>query len=130
MAIIDELNRAAGGLLYMSETDEPFEAFHWQREQGAPSADRVRQLAGQDSNVSVDETELAEFFDELTKKEDWFEEQENQAAEKYGRLLETIQQRLLDARVYWIDGPEIEIYIVGRTDEGGWAGLKTKAVET
>ena len=31
MAIVEELEHAAGGLLYTSETDEPFEAFHWQQ---------------------------------------------------------------------------------------------------
>ncbi|HUY89069.1 MAG TPA: nuclease A inhibitor family protein [Pirellulales bacterium] len=130
MAIVEELEHAAGGLLYLSETDEPFEAFHWQQEHGSPSAARLRALAGQGPNVQVDETELSEFFDELTKKEDWFDEEEIQTAEKYERLLQTIQERLPGARVFWINGPEIEIYIVGAADEGGWAGVKTKAVET
>lgn len=130
MAISEELELAASDLYYMSEADEPFEAFHWQREQGSPRAARVRALAGQGPNVRVDEMELVKFFDALTKQEDWFDEEERLTAERYARLRQFIEERLPGARVFWVNGPEIEIYIVGGTDEGGWAGVKTKAVET
>lgn len=130
MAIVEELEQAARDLLYMSETDEPLVAFHWQPERGSPNAARVRELAGQAPDVRVDETGLSEFFDELTRQEDWFDEEETLTAERYARLRQCIEQRLSGARVFWIDGEEIEIYVVGETDEGGWAGIKTKAVET
>src|SRR5262249_32511748 len=45
-AVLEALRKATKGLLYRSETDEPFEAFEWAGEQGKPDKARVLELAG------------------------------------------------------------------------------------
>jgi hypothetical protein len=43
--------------------------------------------------------------------------------------VKTIKETLQDVQVFQIGKPEADVSIVGRTDSG-WAGLKTKVVET
>jgi Nuclease A inhibitor-like protein len=49
---------------------------------------------------------------------------------RYRRLLEVIRQNLSDVNVFKVGQRRVSVFIVARTDEGDWAGLKTTAVET
>jgi len=44
--------------------------------------------------------------------------------------LEVIRQHLSDAKVFKVGHRKVSVFIVGKTDEGDAAGLKTTAVET
>jgi Nuclease A inhibitor-like protein len=49
--------------------------------------------------------------------------------QRFKQLVQTIKETLKDVKVFLVGKAEKDAYIVGRTD-GGWAGLKTKVVET
>jgi hypothetical protein len=46
-------------------------------------------------------------------------------------LIHTLKKTLADVKVFLVGKrPERDVYIVGRVPDDGWAGLKTKVVET
>jgi hypothetical protein len=57
------------------------------------------------------------------------DEEEKAQVQQFKQLAKTIKEALADVTVFQIGKPESDVYIVGRT-EAGWAGLKTKVVET
>lgn len=130
---IAALKAAAKGLLYQSETDEPFTAFKWRAEDvgGNLSRKKVLGLGGHGAKEHVEERTADEFFAPLVRHEDWHGDEEKAAAEGYEKLAEAVGSLLANPRVYKVgDGPEKTIYVVGKAKSGDWAGVKTTAIET
>src|SRR4051794_7359965 len=64
------LEQATKGLLYMSESDEPFEVIEWLAE-GALNSDEVLRLSGNKPSTPISEQRLAQFFDDaIAQQED------------------------------------------------------------
>jgi hypothetical protein len=126
---INDLKRATKGLLYTSESDEPFRTFTWKGE-GTLTAEKLLQLAKHEAGEKVEEISLDDFFGDLTEEQDWHGDEEKETVQKYKKLREAIEGRLSDVKVFRVGEPNIDIYIVGKTDTGDWAGVQTKAVET
>jgi hypothetical protein len=127
--VVTRLAKASEGLEFPSETDAPFEAFEWPGEQGKPEKARVLELAGLPPNTPVKSKSLATFFTDPTAEQEWHDEQERAQAKKFQQLVQTLKETLKDVKVFQAGRSEADVYIVGRTD-AGWAGLKTKVVET
>jgi Nuclease A inhibitor-like protein len=50
---------------------------------------------------------------------------------KFDKLAKALQEQLSEVKVYKVgDEPEKQVYIVGKTQDAHWAGLKTTVVET
>ena len=122
-AVLTALQKASDGLLYPSDADEPFTAFAWTKAAGDVTADKTRPLAGVDAKAPVEERTAAEFFQNLTA--DGADD-----ADKFKALQKVVGAQLSGVKVFRFGGVEKEIYVVGQAAGGGWAGLKTKAVET
>jgi len=129
-ATVEALKKASKGLLYQSETDAPFEVFTWRGGKNGLSKKKVLELGKHDAGAPVEEESLDDFFGELTKEEDWHGPEEKADAKKYQSLLKAVKEHLSGAKVFKVGEREKAVYIVGKTPEGDWAGLKTKAVET
>jgi len=129
-ADIPFLKKASEGLQFPSETDAPFEAFEWPGEPGKPDKGRVLELAGAKPTAPVKAKSLDVFFKDATQEQDWHDKEEQEAVQKFKQLVQILKDALKDIKVFQVGkGSEKDAYIVGRTD-GGWAGLKTKVVET
>jgi len=125
------LQRSTEGLLWMSETDEPFAVFHWQKQTVAELTDeRLLQLTHQPADTPVEVVDLDEFFSGATEEQDWFGDEEKATAQMYRELVATLKQHLSNLKVYRVGETTIDLYIVGQTDAGDVVGLATKAVET
>jgi hypothetical protein len=72
---------------------------------------------------------LDAFFKDATRAEDWHDEQEKAEVQHFKELVRAIKASLSDVKVFLAGRTEKDVYIVGRT-EAGWAGLKTKVVQT
>ena len=127
--LIEELRKATDGLLYMSETDEPFKVVHWKSEQGPIDDQRVADLLGHPGGP-IELLSLDDFFSNLIKEQDWHGEEEKEDVLRYRRLLSTVKQHLSEAKVLRIGTMAVDILIIGRTPSGEWAGVRTRAVET
>jgi hypothetical protein len=75
--------------------------------------------------VSVDE-----FFAIATAEEDWHDEEERETVHRFQNLVSILKQNLSQLQVYRVGDRSIDVYIVGVTPGGDWAGLATKLVET
>jgi Nuclease A inhibitor-like protein len=124
------LAKASEGLTYQSETDAPWTAFAWPSATGTPTAAGVKQLGRHKPAAPAEEQSVDEFFAPLVGDQDWYGDEEKAIAAKYRSLLETVRQRLKDPKVVRVGGRKVAVYVVGSVPEGGWAGLKTTAVET
>ena len=117
-------------MLYTSETDSPFEIVHWEKRDTILSSADLLSFIGQSSGLPVENVGLGEFFHDLIQDRDWHDAEAKKTVDKYRHLLTVLEEHLTDLRVFKVGEVEIDIYIVGRTAEGDWAGIMTTAVET
>ena len=129
-ATTNALKKASKGLHYQSETDAPFQTFRWGQAEGRLTKRKVLELGKHDPGSSVEEFRLDDSFQDLTQKQDWHGEEEKEDVERFRTLLQTIREPLSGGGEDLQGGRgQKRVYIVGKTREGGWAGLKTTAVE-
>jgi hypothetical protein len=118
---VDALQKASKGLSMPSESDAPFEAFLWNKAGDKLTEDQVVKLAGAEEGTSVEEDTLDGLFQTVPSTD----------KAKFQKLAAAIKQQLLMVKVYKVgDEAERDVYVVGKTSDGKWAGLKTSAVET
>jgi hypothetical protein len=119
--VLSALKKASKGLLFPSESDEPLEPFLWKDAGDQLTQDRVRALAGVEEGASVEEMSLDDLFQTVPGED----------RPPFQKLVDTLQEKLTGLKVYKVgDEPEKEVYLVGKTEDGHWAGLKTTVVET
>ena len=70
------------------------------------------------------------FFAIATQEEDWHDEEERETAKRFQNLVRILKQNLSQLQVYRVGSIEIDVYIIGMTPGGDWAGLSTQVVET
>jgi hypothetical protein len=124
------LQQAADGLTYPSETDSSWAAFAWPRAAGEPTAAAVLKLGGHRKRTPAREQSLDEFFALLVQEQAWYGSEEKAEAAKYRTLLAAVRELLTAPKVIQAGSRKVTVYVVGNAQEGGWAGLKTTAVET
>jgi len=73
---------------------------------------------------------LGVFFKDVITEEDWHNAEEKEEVRKFRQLVLALKKTLKDLKVFKVGKVEADVYIVGRTESGDWAGLKTKVVET
>jgi Nuclease A inhibitor-like protein len=127
---VEALKKASAGLLFPSETDAPFEPFEWAGQEGKPDKARVLELAGLPPDTPIKTKSLDAFFKDVTQEQDWMDEGEKAEVQRVKHLVQALKDNLGDVKVFLAGGrAEKDAYIVGRAEEG-WAGLKTKVVQT
>ena len=129
-ATAQALQQAAEGLTYQSESNAPWKAFAWLNAQGEPTAEAVRQRGRHKPDAPVAEQSVDEFFAPLVGEKDWYGDEERAAAAKYRALLDAVKRYLKSPKVVRVGRRKVAVYVAGTASEGGWAGLKTTAVET
>lgn len=123
------LREAAVGLLYMSESDYPFEVIRWDgSEQLSPEF--LRRAARADSSAKVEESDLEELFRVPAGEQEWKDEAQLAEARKYQRLRNELEENLTGIKVYRVGEINIGVYVVGMSAEGNWLGVSTRVIET
>lgn len=127
--IVGELEAASEGLLFMSESDYPFEIA---RAEGSTeiSPAMLRHLASASPDADVETQSLEDFFRRAVAEADWHGERERLLAKRYQSLLVLLRENLTEPRVYRVGRTNISVYILGKSFEGNWLGLATRVVET
>jgi hypothetical protein len=127
--LADELREATRGLLFMSESDYPFELVRWEGVDEL-THDFLRGLTGQDSSTPVETRTAAEFFRAAADTPQWKSEAELATARRYQSLLRLLEENLPGLKVYRVGSVNMPVYVVGRGPSGGWLGVSTRVVET
>lgn len=128
--IMQTLDQAVDGLLYTSESDEPFEVVCWPDDGKPLDANKLFELISCPPGTPVTLISLDDFFKDLITVQSWYGNAEKATVQKYRNLEEIIRWNLRDVRVFRVGEVQVGIYIVGVTSEGDWAGVKTISVET
>lgn len=128
-SIVTQLKQASEGLLFLSETDAPFEVIHWQTQEQLTPA-KLLQLTEHPPDAPVELRTVDDFFAIATQEEDWHDEEERETVKRFQNLVSVLKQNLSQLQVFRVGSIEIDVYIIGVTQNGDWAGLSTKLVET
>jgi hypothetical protein len=128
-SIAAQLQQASKGLLFLSESDAPFEVIHWSA-QGELTPAKLLQLTGHPPDAPVELRTVDDFFAVATQAEDWHDEEERETVQRFQNLVSVLKQNLSQLQVYRVGSIEIDAYIIGVTDGGELAGLSAKLVET
>ncbi|GAB3814744.1 nuclease A inhibitor family protein [Pontibacter rugosus] len=126
-----ELQTASKGLLMLSETDAPFEFFYHQpisNEQFNP--DTVALWDGQESETPVETLPIDKFLFRMQHPPSGADAQARALAEQFKLLQDKLQELLQEPKAYKIGQVNMPVYLIGRTESGAYAGLKTVVVET
>jgi hypothetical protein len=129
-ATVSALRNACDGLLYMSDSDEPFETLVWKYSGESLDAEKVLALAAHKAGDSIEEVACDGFFRQMLDQAAAQGEGAAETADKVRALQKVVKDQLSAVRVFKVGKVNIDVYIVGRTRDADWVGLHTKAVET
>jgi hypothetical protein len=124
-----ELQEATRGLLFMSESDYPFEVVRWEGVEEV-SPEYLRKVAGQEATAVVEERTIADFFRVAAGEQEWKGAAELALAKRYQSLVRLLEENLKEVKVYRVGEINIGVYVLGRSEEGNWLGVSTRVVET
>lgn len=118
-----ELTPVIDGLLYLSESDYPFEIVSYaDAGTGEITPAHLLELLQLPADTVVEQRTADQFFSEylLTGPD----------GAKYQQMRQLLEEHLTELTVIRVGTIEIDVYVVGRTKCGEIAGLKTVAIET
>jgi hypothetical protein len=131
LSLINILKQASDGLLFMSETEYPFEVFLWEGgEQKDITPEFVIQKIGLPLDTPVGVVAIDSFFEVAIAEQDWHSSEDKMTVRKYQNLVKMLKENLSDIKVMRFGSINIDVYIIGKTSNDHLAGLSTKVVET
>lgn len=111
--ILEQLKRATERLLFMSESDYPFETFYWEGVEDL-SYEHLRSVSGQAEDSSVEEMEIGDFLQ----------------LEQYRNVVRVFSENLTEVKAYRVGERNMPVYVIGRSKAGNWLGVSTRVVWT
>ncbi|MFD2999201.1 nuclease A inhibitor family protein [Pontibacter toksunensis] len=124
-----ELNQAVDGLLLKSDIEAPFEFFYRELEQGeAFSPKKVTEWTGEATGMEVKTRELDEFFHEMGGISADIRNKGESNEKRYQMLKSKLNDLLEDVKVYMIHEIGSQVFILGKAENGDYAGLRTMVV--
>ncbi|HEY0324071.1 MAG TPA: nuclease A inhibitor family protein [Pyrinomonadaceae bacterium] len=127
--LIKELEQAIAGLLFMSESDYPFQTFLW-KDNVEVTEGYLRELAGKGVDAPVTAQSVDEFFRAAVSEPDWKGAEEIAVAKRYQALVGWLKENLSNLKVYRVGEIDIQVYIQGSSGSGSWIGISTRVIET
>lgn len=124
--MLSELKAASAGLLYMSESDYPFEVVRF--DEVTPAA--LRRASGESADAPFETQSLEAFFRVAVSEADWRSPAERVTAKKYQALVALLKDNLTNVKAYRVGSINLAVFIIGQSAEGNWLGLSTRVVET
>lgn len=128
--LLPELKAACEDLLWRSETDFPFEVVVLPSVNQSPRTDMLLRHGRYPDNTPIAVVGLDDFFGQATVARAWFDSRELTLVERYRNLRDLLETTLENLQVYRIGSVEIDIYLLGKTEDDQVIGVKTKIVET
>lgn len=124
-----QIKQVSEGLYYISETDAEIFPFIGEKAEYV-NAETIIKQTGKEGSVAVEERDFEDFFERLTAYQEWFGDEETEAADKFSKLKELLKANLRELKVFKLGEIEIDIFVVGLDSDNRLSGIKTEAVET
>ena len=129
--LLNQLQKASDGLLFISESDYPFEVFLWESSDSlAITPETILHHTGHPVDTPIEVVDIDSFFAVATTEQEWHNREEHETLNRFKALVETLKHNLNQIKVYRLGERSLDVYIVGKTPTGDYAGLSTKVVET
>ena len=130
-ALLEQVTTVVAGLMWMSETDAPFEVLHWvDIPQDEMMPEKVLRQAQLPQQTSIENMTLDDFLAPVIEPQPWHTEAETHIAKQFQALQALLVQTLTHIQVYRCGTAELDIYVVGQIQKSDWLVLHTTAVET
>ena len=118
--LLDAIEKLTAGLIYLSETDAPVEAY----------SDKTGEIAKLAADKHSEEISVQDFFGRLTADKDWYGTKEKERVDRFAGLEKLLVENLRDLKVIKLGHIRFDIYVIGLDADDNVIGIKTKAVET
>ncbi|MEJ7849171.1 MAG: nuclease A inhibitor family protein [Pyrinomonadaceae bacterium] len=125
----ERLEKACEKLIYLSETDAEVEPFFGGKVDILNTQSFLETIR-ESEKKPVEVTGARQFFERVSKINDWHTASQKKNAEKFAALRKLLESNLSGLRIFRVGRIQIDIYIVGIDKEGKLAGVKTRSVET
>ena len=120
------LERASTGLLYMSESDYPFDFVSYPTAPaGRLTTAQFLRTLGRPDGTAIEIRSLDQVFSHLVNPD-----VTGPDAARFAALKRTIQQRLTYVQVFAVGTVQVQLYFVGHDRCGALVGLHTVSIET
>ncbi|MGI4022429.1 MAG: nuclease A inhibitor family protein [Janthinobacterium lividum] len=126
MSIKSNLENAANGLQMMSESEYPFEYFS--TESTSTDEALVLKLTSKPEGTLVSTTTLDNLLRNMTDAAQGAVSP--QQAGQYKQMAAVLKDTLHGLTVYRVGEVQVDVLIIGLTEEGTAAGMRTKLIET
>jgi hypothetical protein len=127
-ANLQRLEETSLGLFYLSEGDYPFEVFSF--DTAVSLEDSLHKLSGNGKKAPMRVVPLEQFFRNMTTPPLGSSPKEQQRAQRFLHLQQVLREDLQEVTVYLLGEIEVDAFILGKTSEGSYAGLRTKVIQT
>ncbi|BAZ41933.1 sugar-non-specific nuclease inhibitor NuiA homolog [Calothrix sp. NIES-4101] len=130
--LLEKLKQACDRLLFISESEYPWEVFLWEFAGDKPeiNSDLIFKKTGKSANNKIEFIDIDSLFAIATLEQSWHGAAEKSTVNRYQNLVTLLKENLKDIKVARIGEIEIDIYILGKTSSNDVAGLFTKVIET
>lgn len=130
--IVVALTESVKGMLLMSESEFPLDPFLWSASEVGGPLDGVTLLKFRNypQGTAVEQMNPNAFFGGLTLVEEGLDEEQLKSAGQFRELYKQMNAMLKDLKVFRVGKIRIDVYIVGATPEGNWAGVSSVLIET
>src|SRR5919112_6197721 len=96
--LIEALREAVRGLLVMSESDYPLEAFNWGAAE--PTPEFLRGLTGEAADAPVETRAAADIFRAMVSEPGWKNAEQLSGARRFQRLVRLLEENLTELKAY------------------------------
>lgn len=128
--LLPELKAACKNLLWRSETDHPFEVTVLPANHQPSRVEKLLSSGRYPDNTPVAIVSIDDFFGQTTVERAWFDSRELTLVERYRNLRDLLETTLENLQVYRIGNVEMDVYLLGNTEDNQVIGVKTRIVET
>lgn len=119
-----EISKAAEGLLFISESEHPLESFMLSAREDIES--QLRSLS-EHKNGKIETQTLSYFFRNMTRD---LQGEDPSVPQRFRHLQQVLEKNLTGIQVYRIGEVQVDAFIIGRSSDGTYEGLKTLLIET
>ena len=124
---LQEIADAAEGLVFMSESDHPFEVVQLKSKKVEKE---IKQLAQKSADTTMETQTVDYFFRNMVKTYPGYSADQQETAERFLKLRELLKQKLKQVQVYRLGSIQVDAFIIGKLQDGSYGGLRTKLIET
>lgn len=126
---LNGIARACEGLTFISEIDSAVRPVLFSHMRDA-SPGSLRSALQIPKIAPIETVSIEEFFEGLTTVHAWHSQEEARQVKGFARLRESLEDALVELKVFRVGRTRIDIYVLGKTGSGAVAGVHARAVET